>query len=151
MKGRMMQTNRREVLALFASGIAFASGLPATAWAQELKKVRVGKAIISSFPFSGLELGVKQGIWKSVGLDVEVSTFAGDGRLQQALAAGSLDFGFGSGPGMGYAAKGVPAHAVAVVANRPSNIVLVVTKDITKLDDLKGKRISVSTAGSLTD
>src|SRR6266849_501842 len=124
MRGRRMQTNRREVLALFASSIAFASGLPAAS-AQELKKVRVGKAIISSFPFSGLELGVKQGIWKSVGLDAEISTFQGDGRLQQALAAGSIDFGFGSGPGMGYAAKGVPARAVAVIANRPSNMALV--------------------------
>ncbi len=146
-----MQTSRREILALLASGIACAGTRAAAAPAQELRKVRVGKAIISSFPFSGLELGVQQGSWKTLGLDVEVSTFAGDGRLQQALAAGSLDFGFGSGPGMGYAAKGVPAHAVAVVANRPSNMVLVVTKDITKLDDLKGKRIGVSTAGSLTD
>ena len=57
----------------------------------------------------------------SVGLDVEISTFRGDGQLQQALAAGSVDFGFGSGPGMGYASKGVPAHAVAAVANRPAN------------------------------
>jgi len=148
-----MQTNRREVLALFASGIAFASGLPAAASAQELKKVRVGKAIISSFPFSGLELGVKQGIWKSVGLDAEISTFAGDGRLQQALTAGSIDFGFGSGPGMGYAAKGVPAHAVAAVANRPANMALVVAKGsrVTNMAELKGKRIGVSTAGSLTD
>src|SRR5258708_32113477 len=74
MRGGRMQTSRREVLALFASGVTFASGLTA-AWAQELKKVRVGKAIISSFPFSGLELGVKQGIWKSVGLNAEISTF----------------------------------------------------------------------------
>ncbi len=137
-----MQTNRREVLALFASGIALASGLPAAASAQELKKVRVGKAIISSFPFSGLELGAKQGIWKSVGLDAEISTFAGDGRLQQALTAGSIDFGFGSGPGMGYAAKGVPAHAVAAVANRPANMALVVAKGsgVTNMAELKGKR-----------
>jgi len=148
-----MQTNRRQVLAPFASGIAFGSGLPAAASAQELKKVRVGKAIISSFPFSGLELGVKQGIWKSVGLDAEISTFAGDGRLQQALAAGSIDFGFGSGPGMGYASKGVPAHAVAAVANRPANMALVVAKGsgVTSLAGLKGKRVGVSTAGSLTD
>src|SRR5258706_1658332 len=153
MRGRRMQTNRREVLALFASGIALASGLPAAASAQELKKVRVGKAIISSFPFSGLELGTKQGIWKSVGLDAEISTFAGDGRLQQALTAGSIDFGFGSGPGMGYAAKGVPAHAVAAVANRPANMALVVAKGsrVTNMAELKGKRIGASTPGSLTD
>src|SRR5712671_7650893 len=148
-----MQTSRREILALLASGIACAGTRAAAAPAQELRKVRVGKAIISSFPFSGLELGVQQGSWKTLGLDVEVSTFAGDGRLQQALAAGSLDFGFGSGPGMGYAAKGVPAHAVAAVANKPANMALVVSKTsgVTNIDGLKGKRIGVSTAGSLTD
>lgn len=123
------------------------------AFAQALKKVRVGKAINSSFPFAGLELGVKQGIWRSVGLELEISAFRGDGQMQQALAAGSIDFGFGSGPGMGYAAKGVPARAVAVIANRPANMALVVAKSsgITTIDGLKGKRIGVSTAGSLTD
>jgi NitT/TauT family transport system substrate-binding protein len=148
-----MRTSRRDVLALFASSVAFVSGLSAVVSAQELKKVRVGKAINSSFPFAGLELGLKQGIWRSVGLNAEISAFRGDGQLQQALAAGSVDFGFGSGPGMGYAAKGVPAHAVAVVANRPANMALVVAKGshVTSIGELKGKRIGVSTAGSLTD
>jgi NitT/TauT family transport system substrate-binding protein len=148
-----VRTSRRNLLVMFASAIACASGLVPQASAQDLKKIRVGKAINSSFPFAGLELGVKQGIWKSVGLTVEISTFRGDGQLQQALAAGSVDFGFGSGPGMGYAAKGVPAHAVAVIANRPANMALVVSKAsrVTSIDGLKGKRIGVSTAGSLTD
>jgi ABC-type nitrate/sulfonate/bicarbonate transport system substrate-binding protein len=138
---------------MFASGVVVSSGIATRAAAQDLKKVRVGKAINSSFPFAGLELGVKQGIWTSVGLRLEISTFRGDGQLQQALAAGSVDFGFGSGPGMGYAAKGVPAHAVAVIANRPANMALVVAKasGVTAVDGLKGKRIGVSTAGSLTD
>jgi ABC-type nitrate/sulfonate/bicarbonate transport system substrate-binding protein len=147
-----MRTSRRNLLALLAAGVVCLGGVPAAS-AQELKKVRVGKAVGSSFPFAGLELGVKQGIWKSVGLNVEISAFRGDGQLQQALAAGSIDFGFGSGPGMGYAAKGVPAHAVAAVANRPANMALVVAKGsrVTSIGGLKGKRIGVSTAGSLTD
>ena len=142
---------RREVIAVSLPGAII--GLSSIARAQQLTKVRVGKAIISSFPFSGLELGVKSGIWKAVGLDVEISTFRGDGQLQQALAAGSIDFGLGSGPGMGYAAKGVPAHAVAAVANKPANMALVVGKasGVTNIAGLKGKRIGVSTAGSLTD
>jgi NitT/TauT family transport system substrate-binding protein len=143
--------SRREVIAVTLPGAII--GFSSTARAQQLTKVRVGKAIISSFPFSGLELGVKSGIWKAVGLDVEISTFRGDGQLQQALAAGSIDFGLGSGPGMGYAAKGVPAHAVAAVANKPANMALVVGKasGVTNIAGLKGKRIGVSTAGSLTD
>jgi NitT/TauT family transport system substrate-binding protein len=148
-----MRRNRRHFLALFGMTAISSVGLPKAALAQPLKKVRVGKAIGSSFPFAGLELGVKQGIWKSAGLNVEISAFRGDGQMQQALAAGSIDFGFGSGPGMGYAAKGVPAHAVAAVANRPANMALVVARNsrVTNIDGLKGKRIGVSTAGSLTD
>jgi len=148
-----VRTNRRGFLAMFALGLVSACGLAGGAAAQDLKKVRVGKAINSSFPFAGLELGVSRGIWKAAGLSLEISTFRGDGQLQQALAAGSVDFGFGSGPGMGYAAKGVPAHAVAVIANRPANMALVVGKasGVTTIDGLKGKRIGVSTAGSLTD
>jgi ABC-type nitrate/sulfonate/bicarbonate transport system substrate-binding protein len=150
--GETVHLTRRDLSAMLASGIA-GLALPETARAQTLRRVRVGKAINSSFPFAGLELGAKQGIWRATGLELQISAFRGDGQMQQALAAGSLDFGFGSGPGMGYAAKGVPAHAVAAVANRPANMALVVAKSsgITTIDGLKGKRIGVSTAGSLTD
>ena len=122
-----------------------------TAFAAD--KVRVAKAITSSFPFAGLELGKEQGIWASEGLDIEISAFRGDGQMQQGFAAGAVDFGVGSGPGMGYAAKGVPAHAVAALAGEPRNMALVVTNNSTvkSLDDLKGKRVGVTTAGALTD
>jgi NitT/TauT family transport system substrate-binding protein len=147
-----MRTSRRGLLAGIASVIAILH-LPVSAAAQGLKRVRVGKAINSSFPFAGLELGARQGIWRALGLDLQISAFRGDGQMQQALAAGSIDFGFGSGPGMGYAAKGVPAHAVAAIANKPANMALVAAKDsgVNRVDDLKGKRVGVSTAGSLTD
>jgi ABC-type nitrate/sulfonate/bicarbonate transport system substrate-binding protein len=150
--GETVHLTRRDVSALLVLGVA-SLGSPTTGRAQALRRARVGKAINSSFPFAGLELGSKQGIWRSVGLELQISAFRGDGQMQQALAAGSIDFGYGSGPGMGYAAKGVPAHAVAVVANRPANMALVVAKSsgVTTIDGLKGKRIGVSTAGSLTD
>lgn len=146
-----MRTVRRNFLAMLIAGAALPRAVIAAA--PQLKRIRVGKAINSSFPFAGLELGTQQGIWKAAGLEVQISAFRGDGQMQQALAAGSIDFGFGSGPGMGYAVKGVPAHAVAVVATRPANMALVAAKNsgVAKLTDLKGKRIGVSTAGSLTD
>ena len=143
----------------FRIGLAVASlalalaGAAASTRAADLQTVRVGKAIVSSFPFAGLDLGLQQGIWKSVGLDIKISTLSGDGKLQQALAAGSIDFGLGGGPGMGYGVKGVPALAVAVIANQPANMSLVVANDsgVHSIDDLKGKTIGVTTAGSLTD
>jgi ABC-type nitrate/sulfonate/bicarbonate transport system substrate-binding protein len=148
-----MRTTRRELLAACASAAAVLASSRSAEAAQALRTVRVGKAIDASFFFAGLELGQETGIWKSAGLEVRISVFRGDGQLQQAFAAGAIDFGLGSGPGMGYAVKGVPAHAVAAIANRPANMALVVAKGsgVANFAGLKGKRIGVSTAGSLTD
>jgi ABC-type nitrate/sulfonate/bicarbonate transport system substrate-binding protein len=138
--------SRRDILA----GAGAMALLPTGARAADA--LRVGKAIASSFPFAGLELGKEQGIFAGENLDITISTFRGDGQLQQAFAAGALDVGVGSGPGMGYASKGVPAHAVASLASEPRNMALVVMNPALKsVDDLKGKRIGVSTAGSLTE
>jgi ABC-type nitrate/sulfonate/bicarbonate transport system substrate-binding protein len=149
---RMAHLKTRPLLtvALFAAAVALAI---APAQGQQLTKLRIAKSVTTSFPFAGLELGVEAGIWKSEGIDAEIVSFAGDARMQQAFAAGSIDVGLGSGPGMGYASKGVPAHAVAALANKPENMALVVGKNsgITSIDGLKGKRIGVTTAGSLTD
>ncbi|HWG07036.1 MAG TPA: ABC transporter substrate-binding protein [Beijerinckiaceae bacterium] len=138
---------------IFLAGAAAASALSGTRAAFAADRVRVGKAITSSFPFAGLELAQQQGLWASEGIEAEISAFAGDGRLQQALAAGALDFGFGGGPGMGYATKGVPARAIAAIAYEPRNMSIVVTDNspVKKIGDLKGMKIGVTTAGSLTD
>jgi ABC-type nitrate/sulfonate/bicarbonate transport system substrate-binding protein len=147
-----VSTHRRDLLKLFALGIV-GTALPAPAASQTMRTLRVGKAINSSFTFAGLELGQQQGIWKAQGLDIQISAFRGDGQMQQAFAAGSIDFGFGSGPGMGYAVKGVPARAVAAIASKPANMALVVgaNSKVARVADLKGKRSGVTTAGSLTD
>ncbi len=131
--------------------VAFVASLPFSAQAADA--VRIGKAVSSSFPFSGLELGKEQGIWASEGIDLQISAFRGDGQLQQAFTAGVIDFGLGSGPGMGYVVKGVPARAVASVAAEPRNMAVVVTNNspVKTIGDLRGRRIGVSTAGALTD
>ena len=140
---------RRGAMALAAfSGLALN---PISAFAAQ--KLRIGKSIGSSFPFSAADLAKQKGIFEQFGIAAEISVFRGDGQMQQAMAAGTIDVGFGSGPSMGYAAKGVPAIAVAALASEPRNMSLVVMKDgpIKTVDDLKGKRIGVTTAGSLTD
>jgi ABC-type nitrate/sulfonate/bicarbonate transport system substrate-binding protein len=72
--------------------------------------------------------------------------------MQQGLTAGTIDFGLGSGPGLGFMVKGVPAKGVAAFASHPSNMTLIVPPDgkIKSLKDLKGAKIGVTTAGSLT-
>jgi len=144
--------SRREVLA-GAAALVLAGSEPALAQSAKPDGLRVGKAVFSSFPFAALDVGADAGIWKSLNLEVEGIAFKGDAQVQEALTAGSIDIGLGSGPAMAYRSKGVPAIAVAVMAGRPQDMALVVAKgsDIKTLAALKGKRIGVTTAGSLTD
>jgi NitT/TauT family transport system substrate-binding protein len=114
--------------------------------------IRVGKASATTFAFAPLEIGTAKGIWAKHDLAVESIAFGGDARLQQAMTADSIEFSLGSGPGMGFIAKGVPAMTVAAMANEPLAMGLTIGKNspIKTYDDLKGKTVSVSTAGSLT-
>jgi NitT/TauT family transport system substrate-binding protein len=100
-----------------------------------------------------VELGQEAKIWPSVGLDVQSIEFAGEAKTMQALTAGAIDLGFGSGIGLAFPVKGVPATAVAAVSNPPNMLALIVppASPIRSVDDLKGKTIGVSTVGSLTE
>jgi ABC-type nitrate/sulfonate/bicarbonate transport system substrate-binding protein len=73
--------------------------------------------------------------------------------VQQALTAGDIDIAVASGPGLGFVAKGVPAIAVGTLTGAPNSIGLVmgIKSTVKSAADLKGKRIGVSQAGSLTD
>lgn len=138
---------------LTASAAAFVlAGSPALAQTKP-DTVRVGKAVFSSFPFATVDVAQDAGIWKRFNLDVQSVDFKGDAQVQQAMTAGQVDIGLGSGPAMAYRSKGVPDIAVAVMAGRPFDMALVVAKgsDIKSIAGLKGKRIGVTTAGSLTD
>jgi ABC-type nitrate/sulfonate/bicarbonate transport system substrate-binding protein len=140
---------RRGVLAALLVAIAPWPGGEALA----LEKVRLGKAVPNSFAFGATEVGIEAKIFEAEGIEVEVTSFRGDAQLQQALAADSLDVGLGSGPGLGFRAKGAPAIGVAAMYGPPANLALVLPfgSPIRTIVDLKGKRIGVTTAGSLTD
>ena len=122
----------------------------APAAAQE--KLKVGK---SGGPMilTLVDLATEAGIWKELGLEIESVQFGGEAPTIQSLASDSIDLGFGSGPGLAYPVKGVPATAILAVNGAPHNMVLSVRVDTTmkSLDDLKGKTIGVTSAGSLTD
>jgi len=129
--------------------IAFMSA-PA-AWAQT--KVRVGQPQAGTFQFVPLQVGIEASLFKRRGVDVEVASFAGGPRVQQAIAAGSIDIGLGSGPELALEAKGAPEIAVAAMADAPYSVLLATLTDspIRTAADLKGKTISISARGSLTD
>jgi NitT/TauT family transport system substrate-binding protein len=121
--------------------------------ASAAEKLRVGKAVAFAWTFTPLDVGIQTGIFAKHGLEIEASAFNGDARLQQGLTSDSIDVGIGSGPGMAFMVKGVPAKAVGAMAGIPRNMAVMVGYDspIKTVDDLKGKKLGVTTAGSLTE
>src|SRR6185436_19709462 len=106
------------------------------------EKLRVGKAVPFAWTFTPLDVGMQTGIFAKHGLEIDASAFGGDARMQQALSADGIDIGIGSGPGMAFMAKGVPRNmAVMAGFNTP----------IRTVEDLRGKKLGVTTVGSLTD
>ncbi len=114
--------------------------------------VRVGQPQAGTFQFVPLQVGIETGIFKQHGLDVQVTDFGGGPRVQQALAADSIDIAIGSGPELALEVKGAPEIAVAAMADAPYSVLLAVLKDspVKTPQDLKGKTVSVSSKGSLT-
>jgi ABC-type nitrate/sulfonate/bicarbonate transport system substrate-binding protein len=139
----------RAVSGAAAAILALALVAPASA----AEKLRVGKAVAFAWTFTPLDVGIQMGIFAKHGIEIEASAFNGDARLQQGLTSDSIDIGIGSGPGMAFMVKGVPAKAVGVMAGVPRNMAVMVGYDspIKTVDDLKGKKLGVTTVGSLTD
>lgn len=135
---------------LLAAALA---GLASSQAAYAVDTIRVGKSVPIAWTFTPLDMGVETGIWAKHGLKVEISSFGGDAKVQQALTANGVDFALGSGPGMGFAAKGVPAKAVAAFAGSPYSISIVIKPDAPYNDikEMKGKKFAVTTVGSLTE
>src|SRR5712672_1167821 len=123
-----------------------------SAHAASAETLRVGKAGREAFSFVPLDVGVRSGIFTRHGLDVEISNFGGDARLQQAMAADGVDISLGSGPGLAFIVKGSPVKGIAAMAGPPLLFALVVRNDdsVKTVDDLKGRKIGVSTVGSVT-
>jgi NitT/TauT family transport system substrate-binding protein len=116
-------------------------------------KIRAGKAVQVSFPMSVLELGVDRGFFAKNNIELEIISFTGDAKLQQAFASDSIDIGTGSGPAMAFELKGAPTIGIAAFAGPPGTICVATTADspIKTTQELKGKTLAISTTGSLTD
>ncbi|MFL6823078.1 MAG: ABC transporter substrate-binding protein [Xanthobacteraceae bacterium] len=141
------------ILRAVSSAAAAILALAMVAPASAAEKLRVGKAVAFAWTFTPLDVGIQMGIFAKHGIEVEASAFNGDAKLQQGLTSDSVDIGIGSGPGMAFMVKGVPAKAVGVMAGVPRNMAVMVGYDspIKTVDDLKGKKLGVTTVGSLTD
>lgn len=149
--GRRLATSIARVIVIALAAVLLLLGpmmLPAFAADQ----LRVGNAGAVAFSFVPTNIGKETGIFAKNGLDVQIVGFGGDAKLQQAMAAHAVDVGLGSGPGMAFIVKGTPAKAIADIAGPPLLFALVVRADnsVKTIDDLKGRKVGISTVGSAT-
>jgi NitT/TauT family transport system substrate-binding protein len=131
---------------------AFAMGaLPVTAQAETA--LTVGKAAATASVMLPVNLGVEFGIFKKHGLDVTIVDFSGGSKLFQAMTGGSVDVGIATGTGMAFTAKGAPVLAICEHEPQmtPSGVGLPWDSSIHSVDELKSKRIGISSPGSFTD
>jgi NitT/TauT family transport system substrate-binding protein len=126
---------------------ALAPGGPASG-----ETLRVGKVVAQNFGFVPLNVGIEEGIFRKQGLEIQETDFGGGAKQQQALVAGSIDIAIGGGTDLAFVAKGSPAVGIAAITASPAFMGFIVGDDpsIKTMDDLKGRKIGVSTAGSTT-
>jgi ABC-type nitrate/sulfonate/bicarbonate transport system substrate-binding protein len=113
--------------------------------------LRVGKAVVN-FGFLPLDIGMAAGIYQRNGVEIEPFDFTGGAKQQQALTAGSIDIALGGGTDLAFIIKGAPERAIASVTSSPGFLGITVGTDanIRDIDGLKGKKLGVTTPGSLT-
>ena len=149
----IMAMAKRWFGAMTAAVVICAGFIAAGSPAHALTKLNVGKSIATNFAMLPANVGQEVGIFQKHGLDLHIVDFHGAAKLVQGIAAGAVDIGLGSGPQLAFIAKGAPQIGVAAFANPPKTIMLVVNKDgpVKTIKDLKGRTVSCSTAGSLTN
>jgi NitT/TauT family transport system substrate-binding protein len=132
--------------------LAASLGLLAAGNIAAADTLRVGKAGREAFSFVPADIGARTGIFKRNGVEIEISSFGGDARIQQAMAADGIDVALGSGPGLAFIVKGSPVKGIAAMAGPPLLFALVVRNDdaVKAAGDLKGRKVGVSTVGSVT-
>jgi NitT/TauT family transport system substrate-binding protein len=147
MKTTTDRVPRAAAAALFAAAALAAAPLSAGA-----ETLRVGKVVAQNFGFVPLNVGVAEGFFKSRGLDIDEFDFGGGAKQQQALVAGSIDIAIGGGTDLAFVVKGSPSLGVAAITSSATFMGYIVGQDPTlkSMDDLKGRKIGVTTAGSLT-
>lgn len=145
----MASINRR----MMQSVVVFTGAMLLTvSMATAADTLRVGKPIPDGFDFAILDVGMAKGFYRDQNLDIQEFVLAGGAKLHQAMTANSLDIALGAGPDLGFLVKGAPEKGVAAMAGDPLNMAMLVAVNskIRTVADLKNKKVSVSTVGSLT-
>ncbi len=120
--------------------------------AQETLKIAAGQR--GNWDTSISEMGQRAGIFKKHGLNLEILWTQGSGETQQAVLAGSVDIGVGTGimGALSAFAKGAPVRIIGAETTGAADLYWYVpsTSPIKSLKDTNDKTIAYSTNGSST-
>ena len=144
-----MTQHRSAITVLFAIFVlAFAEA--GYAQTKPLKKIRVG---VPSVSMGNIIIFItKEGkLYEKHGLDAEVITMNGSGIASKALISGNIEISPIATPTVINA--NLAGSDMAILAHTMPGVIhaLMVKPDIKRVEDLKGKKIAVSSLGSLTD
>ncbi len=135
----------------FALAISFLA-LAGAGFAQNkpLKKIRVGVSAVSMGNII-LYITKEARLYEKYGLDAEVITMNGSGISSKALISGGIDIAPIATPTVIF--SNLAGADMTILAHTMPGVVhaLMVKPEIKRVEDLKGKKIAVSSLGSLTD
>jgi NitT/TauT family transport system substrate-binding protein len=139
-----MKTFSRSILAALLT----AASLAAAPARVEAKKIYIA---ISNPDMSFLSGGVAhyEGYFKEEGLDVELVQINANVSVA-ALASGNIDYNLILQSVVTANLRGLPLKVVGILIERPTHV-FVAHPSIQKFADLKGKKVAISSFGSLTD
>ena len=122
--------------------------LPTSGFGQKLRPVNIGMTgrTMSSLAF---EMSIRNGHFKREGLDVQLITIRQSDVIIKATMAGELNFMSIIPTAILAAVRGLPIRTVAVNVDT-APYVLIGRPQIKNLKDLKGKKIAVSSLGSMS-
>ena len=119
-----------------------------------MRSIKIG---LPPFYSNGLyHVATDQGFWKDEGLEVSLVEFNGAPQVNEALLAGSVQFGHGGvGPAIALVARGgrvlsISSEAYADTTAPPELIVVAKDSPYTDVKQLAGKKVGVHAKGTLS-
>jgi NitT/TauT family transport system substrate-binding protein len=136
---------------LFAAALIVAA-VPAAASAQDTLRLAVGAP--NNWDSGVSDVGLRAGIFKKHGLNLELLYTQGGGETMQAVISGSADIGISAGTAgvLGAFAKGAPLRIIAAGTTGAGDLYWYVPANspIQSFKDLDGKTVGYSTNGAST-
>ncbi len=138
--------------ALIGAGATMSAAVIRPAFAQDV--VRIALPTKTYYPTVVTEAAIRQKFFSRHGIEAEATVYRGGAECIEAMAAGAADVTVGGPAIVGVAIrKGVPMKLLATSTRANTGWFLLVRKDspITKVEELAGKKVGITSNGSGSD